>query len=573
MLKKLFKRTIKSTFIVLMLVLSTSSMFAVVDMTPYPTYRAPSTFWQGAQYELAPGKDFAERIAHDLPEMKNNYNINCLNLYALETLSTQQLDVLFNKLSDLQMQAVVRIEWYDPAWMNFEPADADMIINHYSSLIQYVSSSARRAQVAYFLLNVPVDDPAVTDQFKTDQYSNGRDNPAWASSQVTFVQSFVSKMRAKCNSYGFTTAKQYVSVFYGWDYAYPIPSYASSNADGYDLWNVTYPQDKTNPPDENQSDAVIINQSRLQIGMNKFMQQYPTQSKVVEYAFHTSEFNGGVNPNQDAGLVKTKAAKQKGLRATNAYYNSSSFTGMRGTQYFGWNLLKEEGTPLVLLDWCLDYPKKNTVEAENSSLYGSATSYSDAPASNGKGVSGIDGTGDAVAVFNVTKSNSFQIRYACSGNGQLSLYIDGQYKQKVSFSSTGAWTGAYSIVTVTVDVPWNATIRLQFDSGDHAANIDYFVLGDGSLKIGNDMTDNPEHNTSSNISIYPNPFETELKVVLSETSKFKTLHIMDEAGRLIEVKNIEGLRESTIGTSYKPGLYWLQFISPVEVKSKTVIKK
>ena len=474
----LFKKMIKSKLIIVALLVSNGSALTATDITPYPDYQTPTTFWQGAEYELKTGKDFDARIKHDLQDMKYNYNINCLNIYGMENITTTQLDNLFCELKTLGMQTVVRIEWYEASWMNFETADADQVINHYNSLIQYVCDASRRDQVAYFALNVPVDDPDVAAHFVTNGYPDGRSNPFWASNQITYVNYFVSQMRNICNSYGFTDAKQYVSVFYGWDYSYPTPSYANSNADGYFFNNYSYPQNSSFPPDETQPDSILINKTRLQIGMNKFMAQYPNaeQGKVIEYGFHTSEFNGGVIPNQTAGLVKTLAAKQRALKATTIYYNSSGFQGMKGTQYFGWNLLKDEGTPPALMDWCLDYPKNGKIEAESATLYGHVRVYTDADASNGEGVTDLNYTGDALAIFNITQSPSFQIRYACDGNSQLSLYLNGQYIQKINFPTTGAFTGMYDTVTIDMSIPSGATIRLQRDTGDNTVNIDYIQL-------------------------------------------------------------------------------------------------
>lgn len=478
MLKKVIAKCLVISLLITSALAFTGTVSAVSSMTPYTSWVTPSTWFQGAEYELNPGMDTAARILRDLPDMKNNYNINSLNLYGLENISQSDRDLLFSTMSSLGMQAVVRIEWYDGSWMNFENADADTMINHYTSLIADVCSSAKRNQVAYFALNVPVDDPAVVAHFVTGQYTDGRQNPLWASSQVSFVNYFVSRMRTVCSSYGFTTAKQYVSVFYGWDYSYPVPSYSASNADGYFFNNYTYPVNGSSPPDETATDAVIINQTRLQQGMTKFMSQYPTQNKTIEYGFHTSEFNNGVNPNQTAGLVKTKAAKQKALKATTTYYKNN-FSTVKGSFYFGHNLLKEEGNPLALMDWCMEYPYSGKSEAENiinAKKYGHAVDYTDAAASGGKGVSGLDATGDALAFYNSKKGTSLQIRYACAANAQLSLYINGAHNQDVAFTSTGAWTGTYATKTVTVTIPWGATIRLQRDSGDSAINVDYVML-------------------------------------------------------------------------------------------------
>lgn len=437
--------------------------YAVSSMTPYSSYIAPGTWIQGAEYELNPGQDTAARIAHDLPIMKSEYNINTLNLYGLENISQSDRDLLFSTLSQLGMQAVVRLEWYDSSTFAFNDSDADSVINHYNSLITDVAGASKRGAVAYFALNMPVDDPAVQGRF-----SGGISSSESKTRQVSYASAIVSKMRTKLAGLGFSTGKLYLSVFYGWDFTYDIPSYTGSNADGYFFNNYSYPA--SSPPDETASDSVLINQTRLAQGMTKFQSQYSGKPAIIEYGFHTSEFNGGVNPNQTAGLVKTKA-----LKATTNFYKSN-YTNVKGSLYFGYNLLKEEGSPTALMDWALDYPISGKVEGENAGKYGHAVTYADAPASGGAGVKGLDATGDAVAFFNSKKGTSLQIRYACVGNNQLSLYVNGAHVQDIAFTSTGAWTGTYSTKTVSVSIPWGATIRLQRDAGDSAVNIDYVVL-------------------------------------------------------------------------------------------------
>lgn len=443
------------------------SAYAVSNMTPYSSYVAPSTWIQGAEYELNPGKDTAARIQHDLPIMKSEYNINTLNLYGLENISQSDRDILFSQLASLGMKAVVRIEWYDSSSFAFNTSDADTVINHYNTLLTDVSSASKRGSVLYFALNMPVDDSGVQTRL------GGINSSLSQTRQVSYASSFVTKMRTKLNTLGFSSGQLYLSVFYGWDFAYDIPSYTGSNADGYFFNNYTYPGSTV--PDETATDADIINQTRLTQGMTKYQAQYSGKNTVMEYGFHTSEFNGGVNPNQTAGLVKTKAAKQKALKATTSFYKNN-YSNVKGSLYFGYNLLKEEGSPSALMDWALDYPLSGKIEAENGSRYGQAVTYSDSAASGGSGVKGLDATGDALAFFNSKKGTSLQIRYACSGNNQLSLYIDGQHVQDIAFPTTGSWTGTYATKTVTVTIPWGATVRLQRDSGDSAVNIDYVIL-------------------------------------------------------------------------------------------------
>jgi beta-galactosidase len=131
----------------------------------------------------------------------------------------------------------------------------------------------------------------------------------------------------------------------------------------------------------------------------------------------------------------------------------------------------DSGDVAVNLDYIILYDK---LEAENMPKYGGAKNYSDSAASNGAGVGYMDtATGNAVEFANVPAGNQLNIRYATIYNGTLSLYINGTHNQDVTYNSTGSWTGSYSIKNVIVNIPSGVTVKLQYDSGDVAINIDY----------------------------------------------------------------------------------------------------
>ncbi len=67
-----------------------------------------------------------------------------------------------------------------------------------------------------------------------------------------------------------------------------------------------------------------------------------------------------------------------------------------------------------------------------------------------------------------------------SNPGKLGLYIDGSLNQVVTFPTTNSWSGVYSAVTLNVNIPPGASIKLQNDPGDAGTNLDYIqVLGGG----------------------------------------------------------------------------------------------
>lgn len=455
------------------LALCASDARAVSPTTPYSSYVAPSSLLQGGMLDWDNSlADFKERITYQLQDMHDNYNINSVNIYGLENFdapgSTTNKDWLFSELGRLGMQAVVRIETYDTSSFAFTSADVADVMSRYSALIHYASSASNRGKIAYFAINMPVDDPGVQSRL------GGINSALSKQRQHDYAVAIVSAMRAQLATEGFSSARSYLSVFYGWDDSYDLPSYADAGADGYFINHYSYPAGA--PLDQTASDSALINQTRLQIAMSKFTTTYGNSAPfVIEYGFHTVEFNNGVAPNQTAGLVQNLLAKNKALKATTAYYKNG-FPGFRGTMYFGYNLFKSEGTPPAVMDWALAYPITGTREAESGTLYGSAHVYSDPAASGGQGVAGLDAVNDGVALFNQHSGGSLRIRYAAASGAQLSLYINGTFQQKVSLAGTGGWTGSYATKTVTVSIPSGATIKLQHDSGDSAANLDWVMV-------------------------------------------------------------------------------------------------
>lgn len=316
-------------------------------MTPYSSH---SKAVQGATFVW---KDRAS--ASELRQMHDQYCSNTVNIYGLEWIPDSDKDVLFAELARLGMKIVVRIEAY-PTTFSFQVSDLDWILNHYAhpldathgSLLDYISMSPNRGSVAYIALNMPVDDPWVQER------AGGFNSAPWKQAQEAYAPAFVQKMRAFLTNAGFPDAKLFLGVFYGWDGSLDVPSYVAANADGFFLNNYSYPAGPA--PDETALDANLINQTRLQGIMDRFEAQYRGRPQVIEYGFHTVEFNGGRVPDQTAGLVQTREAKRRALLATTNYY-STNFPDVVGTIYFAYNMLKVEGNPPALLDWTLLYDR------------------------------------------------------------------------------------------------------------------------------------------------------------------------------------------------------------------------
>lgn len=117
------------------------------------------------------------------------------------------------------------------------------------------------------------------------------------------------------------------------------------------------------------------------------------------------------------------------------------------------------------------------VEAESGVKYGTAYKQADHAASGGYVAGSIDHVGAAVEFSNCAATQKLAIGY-CSGldNPKLNLYINGVFGQELNFDNTGSWDGTYAEKIFNVNIPEGASIKIQYDDGCAAANIDYIRL-------------------------------------------------------------------------------------------------
>jgi hypothetical protein len=116
------------------------------------------------------------------------------------------------------------------------------------------------------------------------------------------------------------------------------------------------------------------------------------------------------------------------------------------------------------------------IEGENGRHFGTGRNETAPSASNGQLVGSIDIPGAGIEFRNLAAANSLTFRTASARTGaKLSLYVNGVKARDISFPYTGNWNATFADTTVAVRIPDGATIRIQFDPGDVAANIDYFT--------------------------------------------------------------------------------------------------
>lgn len=440
-------------------------------------YTNPDGPVTGATYIFNPTVNWRSRMAFDFAQLRKA-GVNTIGFYNLVQMTDADRDALFTELERNRQKAVVRIEWYDRKTFAFDKAgthsDADRVLRYhnsddrthgYTALLDYLIRRERLHNIVYFAVNMPVDDGMVADKFVTDQYRDGRTNPIWAASQPPYLDHLLAGLRAILG--GSDRAKLYPSVFYGWDQTYPTPSYAdiAHPADGYFFNNYSYPA--AGPADETSGVSERLNLPRLQRAMDLLIGQYPTQPKIIEYGFHTADFNGGVIPNQTAGLVRTVAAKRRALAETTAYYATGSSNGIgfnvRGTLYFAGNLFKPEGVPPALMDWALAIPVTRA-EAEDpwvTQFYRGgtpipATPGADPNASGGQAVS-LASSGEVMAFTNLTGANIAEIRYRAARQTDVQVSVNGATPRTVRLPATTSWR----TLTVNLDVPLQGTVTVR----------------------------------------------------------------------------------------------------------------
>ncbi len=112
------------------------------------------------------------------------------------------------------------------------------------------------------------------------------------------------------------------------------------------------------------------------------------------------------------------------------------------------------------------------IEVESTTISAPAETYRDGAASGGAGVAYIYQPG-AGFEFNFSKPmKGLSIRYASMNSGTITVVTNSK-THKVPFNSTGSWTGNYQSIALDYQHASETTIRIQFESGDAAMNIDY----------------------------------------------------------------------------------------------------
>lgn len=414
----------------------TAQTFAAT-LTPYEEQVSTDNYLCGATFMLEKTSDDAAWLKTELTRAKNIYHLNAITVYGLEDYDDTYKQLLFDQLKALDMKICVRIESYDGSTFAFTKQDAASVVSQYKSLIEFTSRPENRETVLYYALNMPVDDPTVQANL------GGVNSEMSKTNQVSYAEEFVRLMREATAGYGNTEAKLYLSVFYGWDCSFDVPSYASANPDGYFINNYSYPVGKTLPGADGDPEE-IINAACLKNMMECFLADYPGGAPlVVECGFHTLEYNHGQWPGQTAGLVLDRETKGVAMKATVDFYKKN-YPFVEGILYFGYNLFKEEGTPAAVMDWSLRYPVDGETEAENAG-YAAEDYASDPEASEGAAV--LLTEGKSLSFSQCVMTQQLVLFYRAENAPSLELRSDGRTKRTITLPAAEAYR-AYGIPLV-----------------------------------------------------------------------------------------------------------------------------
>lgn len=152
----------------------------------------------------------------------------------------------------------------------------------------------------------------------------------------------------------------------------------------------------------------------------------------------------------------------------------------------GWNT-KQDGTgtkymagaypftELVDMTLYAQWSEGTRYEAEAATIVGAAKEENKDGASGRSQVGNINEIGRYVEFSNIPAYSKVSVRYASNVSGKISVYVNNDKIKDLNFTSTGDWSGVgkYKNLIFDVNIPKDGTLKIQFDEGDGALNLDY----------------------------------------------------------------------------------------------------
>ncbi|HRT82880.1 MAG TPA: DUF5010 C-terminal domain-containing protein, partial [Oscillospiraceae bacterium] len=115
-------------------------------------------------------------------------------------------------------------------------------------------------------------------------------------------------------------------------------------------------------------------------------------------------------------------------------------------------------------------------EAESAALSGNASVFTGQVNASGYSVVGnINAAGSSVLFADLPETSSVSLRYASANSGTINLYVNGTHSKTLVFSSTGSWS-VFKTIALELSISAGSSLKVQFNSGDMALNLDYIEL-------------------------------------------------------------------------------------------------
>ncbi|WP_168354879.1 alkaline phosphatase family protein [Clostridium sartagoforme] len=153
------------------------------------------------------------------------------------------------------------------------------------------------------------------------------------------------------------------------------------------------------------------------------------------------------------------------------------------------------------------------VEAEDTTLNGSANKYFDENASNGMAVTGLSSEGSYVEFINVPRANKMVVNYSAENDGKLVMYVNNKLVRSIYFPETNS-NNKYEGKVINLDLNKGDTVKFVFETGKASAKLNLDKIDFYSneapevepIKTGNPftlvMTPNGDTETSMGFSWY-----------------------------------------------------------------------
>ena len=153
-----------------------------------------------------------------------------------------------------------------------------------------------------------------------------------------------------------------------------------------------------------------------------------------------------------------------------------------GYVFVGWNEAQDGSGTLYMPDDSLTLTDDTTLyanwapkfEGEDAILLQGAEIENFTNASGGKHVGYLSGDGDGVTFEGLPATKFFLLRYASEEDGEISLYVNGEYRQHIEFESTGDW-GIYQEILIDTAVDQGDSLSIIYRDGDNSLNVDYIA--------------------------------------------------------------------------------------------------